>query len=296
MAVLPMSVQMNPPPPPPVSSPMAAWQEQQQLQYAGNGFELSGKIMMSAIIALFFFLLFFIVFHVYTRVFLHRQSSRSLLDLSDHRRYHHHHRRRRPPNFVFTFSGPDPLAPSTGQTPQGLDPAVLCSLPSFVFSCLAHQGGLECSVCLCEFEEGEKGRELGDCGHCFHIDCIDLWFQSHCTCPLCRAEVKSPPSVASAPGDAESLGTVTLGAAVECTASDEELSEGVRHEQEAAEIETPESAKPSPPPPPPPEGRFVGLRKILSRDRWVGSSSEFVPNEVDLEVGGCDPQGHEVKR
>lgn len=49
---------------------------------------------------------------------------------------------------------------------------------------------MECAVCLSEFREGEVGRKLPKCNHSFHIDCIDMWFLSHSTCPLCRAGVQ----------------------------------------------------------------------------------------------------------
>ncbi|XVF24250.1 hypothetical protein REPUB_Repub13aG0111400 [Reevesia pubescens] len=46
-----------------------------------------------------------------------------------------------------------------------------------------------CCVCLYEAEEGERLRRLPRCNHCFHVDCIDAWFQYRSTCPLCRNEV-----------------------------------------------------------------------------------------------------------
>jgi hypothetical protein len=46
---------------------------------------------------------------------------------------------------------------------------------------------LECAVCLAEVADGEKVRALPKCGHGFHVECIDMWFHSHDTCPLCRA-------------------------------------------------------------------------------------------------------------
>ncbi|PPR99225.1 hypothetical protein GOBAR_AA21441 [Gossypium barbadense] len=46
-----------------------------------------------------------------------------------------------------------------------------------------------CCVCLYEAEEGERLRRLPRCKHCFHVDCIDAWFQYRSTCPLCRNEV-----------------------------------------------------------------------------------------------------------
>ncbi|XWS74710.1 hypothetical protein CRYUN_Cryun01aG0021100 [Craigia yunnanensis] len=49
-----------------------------------------------------------------------------------------------------------------------------------------------CCVCLYEAEEGERLRRLPRCNHCFHVDCIDAWFQYRSTCPLCRNEVSIP--------------------------------------------------------------------------------------------------------
>ncbi|PKU84295.1 RING-H2 finger protein ATL20 [Dendrobium catenatum] len=50
-------------------------------------------------------------------------------------------------------------------------------------------GGEEmtCPVCLSEFKDGEAVRFLPECGHCFHVECIDMWFRVHSTCPVCRS-------------------------------------------------------------------------------------------------------------
>ncbi|KAL2942154.1 putative RING-H2 finger protein ATL35 [Bienertia sinuspersici] len=71
----------------------------------------------------------------------------------------------------------------------GLDPSVLKTFPVFVYSDgnKPNKGPLECAVCLGLFEEEETLRTLPDCGHMFHVDCIDAWLAGHCTCPLCRA-------------------------------------------------------------------------------------------------------------
>ncbi|RDX92058.1 E3 ubiquitin-protein ligase RHA2A, partial [Mucuna pruriens] len=48
---------------------------------------------------------------------------------------------------------------------------------------------IDCRVCLSEFEEGDKVRNLS-CRHTFHKDCLDQWLQQYCaTCPLCRNKV-----------------------------------------------------------------------------------------------------------
>jgi len=47
---------------------------------------------------------------------------------------------------------------------------------------------LECVICITELAAGETARVLPRCGHEFHVDCIDMWLNTHstATCPLCR--------------------------------------------------------------------------------------------------------------
>ncbi|KAL0919267.1 hypothetical protein M5K25_011352 [Dendrobium thyrsiflorum] len=141
-----------------------------------RSYALSGKIMLSAIVVLFTVVLFILFLHLYVRWHVIRRASRQA-------------RRRR--GVVFAVEGriPPPTAVN-----RGLDPSILASFPVLLFSDYAGEGqddGLaECAVCLNEFEDGEKIRCLPPCTHRFHVDCIDMWFYSHSTCPLCRAAVE----------------------------------------------------------------------------------------------------------
>lgn len=47
-------------------------------------------------------------------------------------------------------------------------------------------GGVECAVCLETFKVGEKCRLLPNCGHSFHVQCIDSWLLKTPVCPICR--------------------------------------------------------------------------------------------------------------
>ncbi|XP_065856416.1 RING-H2 finger protein ATL8-like [Euphorbia lathyris] len=77
---------------------------------------------------------------------------------------------------------------------KGLKKKVLHSLPKFTYGASkATVGGdfcdfasAECAICLGEFCDGEIVRVLPQCGHGFHIGCIDTWLGSHSTCPSCR--------------------------------------------------------------------------------------------------------------
>lgn len=63
-----------------------------------------------------------------------------------------------------------------------------------VFSYNPNNNGMEryCVVCLHDAVEGEMLRQLPDCKHCFHVHCINAWFEGHSTCPLCRSQVYLP--------------------------------------------------------------------------------------------------------
>ncbi|KAI3803298.1 hypothetical protein L1987_31448 [Smallanthus sonchifolius] len=69
---------------------------------------------------------------------------------------------------------------------QGLDDSVLKTIQVVQFDPERFKEGLECAICLSEVKEGEKTRVLPACDHGFHMECIDMWFHSHSTCPVCR--------------------------------------------------------------------------------------------------------------
>ncbi|KAL5698603.1 RING-type E3 ubiquitin transferase [Ranunculus cassubicifolius] len=141
--------------------------------------EMSGKVMVAAIIVLFMVILFVLFLHLYARWFWSRRGSE----------IHGHHRRR------FVFAPQDPAV----ALHRGLEPSVIRSLPVVVFKTEEFKEGLECAVCLCDLEDGEKARLLPTCKHGFHLECIDMWFQSHSTCPLCRNTVGVESNASSSP-------------------------------------------------------------------------------------------------
>ncbi|KAL5128001.1 putative RING-H2 finger protein ATL12 [Glycine soja] len=73
---------------------------------------------------------------------------------------------------------------------SGIDRQVIEALPFFRFSSLkGSKQGLECTVCLSQFEDTEILRLLPKCKHTFHMNCIDKWLESHSSCPLCRNSI-----------------------------------------------------------------------------------------------------------
>ncbi|KAG6497903.1 brassinosteroid-responsive RING protein 1-like [Zingiber officinale] len=57
-----------------------------------------------------------------------------------------------------------------------------------------------CVICLGQLEARHRVRELGNCGHGFHVECIDRWVDGgQVRCPLCRASLL-PPAAGAAVG------------------------------------------------------------------------------------------------
>lgn len=130
--------------------------------------------MLTAIILLSFVVLLVTILHIYARYVLRRQARRQA---ALHR-------------LGFITSAANVQL-------TGLDPSVMASLPIFVFkqtngneSDDMGSSSMECSVCLSMLEDGEMARTLPNCKHTFHAECIDKWFGSNSTCPICRTEAE----------------------------------------------------------------------------------------------------------
>ncbi|XAR64793.1 hypothetical protein NMG60_11008631 [Bertholletia excelsa] len=93
-----------------------------------------------------------------------------------------------PPTRTTGEAGP----PGQGQCVMevGLDEATLLSYPKLLYS----QAKLQkkdstatcCSICLADYKGSDTLRLLPDCGHLFHLKCVDPWLRLHPTCPVCR--------------------------------------------------------------------------------------------------------------
>uniref|UniRef100_A0A5B7C3I5 Putative RING-H2 finger protein ATL80 n=1 Tax=Davidia involucrata TaxID=16924 RepID=A0A5B7C3I5_DAVIN len=70
---------------------------------------------------------------------------------------------------------------------RGLKKKIIQSIPKFTYDSAAKgKFPAECAICLAEYAEGEEIRVLPQCGHGFHVTCVDMWLGSHSSCPSCR--------------------------------------------------------------------------------------------------------------
>lgn len=79
----------------------------------------------------------------------------------------------------------------------GLDEATILSYPKLLYS----EAKLKktdstatcCSICLADYKGTDMLRALPDCGHQFHLKCVDPWLRLHPTCPVCRTSPIATP-------------------------------------------------------------------------------------------------------
>lgn len=88
----------------------------------------------------------------------------------------------------------------------GIDEAALVNYPKFMYSQAKLIKGDDpviasgCSICLADYKDSDMLRLLPECGHLFHLDCIDPWLKLHPTCPICRSSpLPTPPQVVPPP-------------------------------------------------------------------------------------------------
>ncbi|KAK8588223.1 hypothetical protein V6N13_087167 [Hibiscus sabdariffa] len=144
-----------------------------------TNYALHGKVMLCTGILLFIALLTALCF----------QNSARLLFRYRRRRYNRRHRADHLLSMSTIITAPTSVVAS-----KGLDPSVIETIPTFIYSDIAKDSQfspLVCAVCLSEFGNDEKARVLPNCNHTFHVDCIDMWFFSHSNCPLCRAPIQA---------------------------------------------------------------------------------------------------------
>ncbi|XP_065857364.1 RING-H2 finger protein ATL70-like [Euphorbia lathyris] len=74
---------------------------------------------------------------------------------------------------------------------NGIDEATLKSYPKLLYSeakfrKIDTSTASCCSICLADYKNSDMLRLLPECGHLFHLKCVDPWLRKHPTCPVCR--------------------------------------------------------------------------------------------------------------
>lgn len=132
------------------------------------------KVMLAAAFSLFGMVMLMILLHLVARYLIRLQQRRRQTEL------HHQINTQIAPIDVSLVEAPN----------SGLDPLIIASLPKLLYKqtnqFIKGEEAIECSVCLCNILEDASVRVLPNCNHIFHVDCVDKWFGSNTTCPICR--------------------------------------------------------------------------------------------------------------
>ncbi|KAG0482711.1 hypothetical protein HPP92_010795 [Vanilla planifolia] len=193
--------------------------------FLGLSSTVTGNIVVAVVVGILMLLFVFLIFYL--------RANRSLI------------------SYPLNQTSRARLIMSAAAPSRALDRAVLRSIPVTTYSSEDSKESVECAVCLSEFVDGAFTRILPRCRHRFHIECIDMWFSSNSTCPVCRNPVemhKSP---------AEKLGNAIIG------------------RSQPMEFFNPSVVNRGspPPPPPPPQPPHPGVAEFSVNGLGEGSSS-----------------------
>ncbi|KAI3972057.1 hypothetical protein MKW92_005438 [Papaver armeniacum] len=163
------------------------------------GFDTSMALTVLVLLTALFFMVFF---SMYLRRFA--SDDQNSLEISARRRRQLHRRSNNNSRLSTSTSSSSNSLSVRRNRQAGLDSLTVESLPVFAYEHgnssakgEAAQESIDCVVCLSEFEERETVKMIPYCGHVFHPECIDTWFSSHVSCPLCRStKLFSPTSSA----------------------------------------------------------------------------------------------------
>lgn len=61
------------------------------------------------------------------------------------------------------------------------------------FSDIVSPRNIACPISMAEFNDTDIVTVLRHCGHVFATDQLNIWFATHCTCPVCRFDIRTTP-------------------------------------------------------------------------------------------------------
>ncbi|KAM1039887.1 hypothetical protein ACFX13_029874 [Malus domestica] len=180
-------------------------------------FSYNGNVMLAAVVSLLLVILFVLVLHIYAKWFLaqahHRRrgSSVTVSHVLGPNRFQNFH------TFSLDANSATISNLSSSASSKGLDSKTISAIPLFVYKTeeleeMVEEENyknrvleMECVICLSLFEDNDMGRSLPKCGHCFHVECIDMWLGSHTNCPICRGPIAVDTTAERVAGEEESV-------------------------------------------------------------------------------------------
>ncbi|EXC13620.1 RING-H2 zinc finger protein RHA1a [Morus notabilis] len=96
-------------------------------------------------------------------------------------------------NLLESENLPFPSSPSSSPSTQLIRDSLVLTTFGDITERLRNDNDT-CAVCLNRLRTNDEVRELRNCCHVFHRECLDRWLDHdhHKTCPLCRAPFLTP--------------------------------------------------------------------------------------------------------
>ena len=61
------------------------------------------------------------------------------------------------------------------------------------FSDIVSPRNIGCPISMADFNDTDIVTVIRQCGHIFATDQLNIWFATHCTCPVCRFDIRTTP-------------------------------------------------------------------------------------------------------
>ena len=111
----------------------------------------------------------------------------------------------------------DQNAPFSTTLPSFFDPVVVYPTQTQVdiatrrarYRDIVSPRNISCPISMADFSDNDIVTVIRHCGHVFATDQLNIWFATHCTCPVCRFDIRSAAAATTAPTTAPATPPVT---------------------------------------------------------------------------------------
>jgi len=101
----------------------------------------------------------------------------------------------------------DQNAPFSTTLPSFFDPVVVYPTQTQVdiatrrarYRDIGSPRNIACPISMVDFSDNDIVTVIRHCGHVFATDQLNIWFATHCTCPVCRFDIRSAAAATTAP-------------------------------------------------------------------------------------------------
>jgi hypothetical protein len=101
----------------------------------------------------------------------------------------------------------DQNAPFSATLPSFFDPVVVYPTQTQIdiatrrvrYRDIVTPRNIACPISMVDFSDNDIVTVIRHCGHVFATDQLNIWFATHCTCPVCRFDIRSAAAATTAP-------------------------------------------------------------------------------------------------